>query len=71
LVSAPPDPRRGRWSLLWAGDGNAVAALLDETPVAFVLADHVRGYARYVKSGAEPWALPWDEDRFIAAFDVR
>jgi hypothetical protein len=71
LASAAPDPGQGRWSLLWAGDGNAVAALLDETAVAFVIADHSRGYARYVKSGAEPWALPWDEGRFTTVFDGR
>ena len=64
----PPDPRHGRWSLLWSRDGHAVAALLDDRPIAFVVGGHARGYARYVKAGANPWALPWDESAFAATF---
>lgn len=65
---APPDPRHGRWSLRWSRDGHAVAALLDEQPIAFVVGGRSRGHARHVKAGANPWALPWDEDAFAAAF---
>ena len=65
----PPDPRHGRWSLLWSPDGNAVTALLDDQPIAFVVGGHSRGYARHVKAGATPWALPWDEKAFAAAFE--
>src|SRR5688572_1706020 len=68
---APPDPHHGRWSLLWSRDGHAVAAVLDEQPIAFVVGGHPRGYARHVKSGANPWALPWDEAAFAAAFAPR
>ncbi len=68
LAATPPDPARGDWSLLWSQDGHAVAALLNERPVAFVVGDRPRGYARYVKGGADPWALPWDEDTFTTVF---
>ncbi|MGH9238901.1 MAG: hypothetical protein ACRD3G_12750 [Vicinamibacterales bacterium] len=68
VEGAPPDPRHGRWSLLWSRDGHAVAALLDDRPIAFIVAGQSRGYARYVKAGANPWALPWDEGSFAAAF---
>ena len=68
VEGAPPDPRHGRWSLLWSRDGHAVAALLDDRPIAFIVAGQSRGYARYVKAGANPWALPWDDGAFAAAF---
>ena len=64
LAATPPDPGQGEWSLLWSGDGHAVAALLNGRPIAFVVAGRPRGYARYVKGGADPWALPWDEGVF-------
>ena len=63
-----PDPHDGRWSLRWANDGHAVAALLDGQPIAFVIGGRQRGYARYVAAGADPWALPWDSELFAATF---
>ena len=68
LATAAPDPHHGRWSLLWSRDGNGVAALLDERPIAFAIAGSPRGYARYIQGGAEAWALPWDEKLFAATF---
>ena len=70
LAGTPPDPRQGDWSLRWSRDGHAVTALLDEHPIAFVVAGRSRGYARYVKAGADPWALPWDEDLFATVFSA-
>ena len=66
-----PDPHRGHWRLLWAEDDSAVAALLDDQAMAFVVAGQPRGHARYVLEGAQPWALPWDQLRFDAHFDQR
>jgi hypothetical protein len=68
MVASPPDPRRGRWSFRWSEDGDAVAVLLDDQPLACVLAAHPRGYARFVQDGAAAWALPWDEDLFATTF---
>jgi hypothetical protein len=70
LADTPPDPHQGEWSLRWSRDGHAAAALLDGHPIAFVVAGRPRGYARYVKGGADPWALPWDEDTFSTVFNA-
>ena len=68
LADVLPDPDQGRWSLRWSPDGHAVSALLNERPIAFVIGGRPRGHARYVKSGADPWALPWDENIFVTVF---
>ena len=68
LAAALPDPHQGRWSLQWSRDGHAVAALLDERPIAFVVGGRPRGHARYVQGGADPWALPWDDEMFATVF---
>src|SRR5688572_22540106 len=70
LAGTPPDPGQGEWSLRWSRDGHATVALLDGQPIAFVVAGRPRGYARYVKAGADPWALPWDEDIFSTEFSA-
>jgi len=65
---ARPVPAEGRWRLLWSEDGLAVAALLDGKAIGFVRAGTKRGRARFVRYGADSWALPWDSVDFGAVF---
>ena len=56
------------WRFLWSSDGDAVAALLKDVPVGFVIAGIKRGFSRYAKPGGAAWGLPWDAQLFKARF---
>ena len=61
-------PTSNRWTVQWSADGEAVAALLDDQPIAFIVAGQQRGYARYIAADAQSWALPWSEETYAEAF---
>ena len=63
-------PAPDRWSVVWSPDGESVAALLDGQTIGFIAAGRKRGNARYIKDGAESWALPWTDDAYCEAFPL-
>ena len=65
-VASPPATER--WSVQWSVDGHSVAALLDGLPIGVISATGRGGMARFIGTGADPWALPWDEDAYRAVF---
>ena len=63
-----PVPDASRWNVLWGARGEAVAALLDGRPIGMVRVGQARGFARFIRAGAAPWALPWNEPAFAGVF---
>ena len=61
-------PAENRWSARWGREGHSVAVLLDNRPIGWAEAPSKRGFALYVRAGAEPWARPWVAMAFEAAF---
>lgn len=64
LIKSPLDHE---WSFLWSPDGESVAALKDDVPVAFLVSDEKQGYSReLIQDG--PWGRIWSEERFQTTF---
>ena len=62
-------PTQHAWSFLWSSDGESVAVLMDDQPVACIVAGTKGGYSReLVKDG--PWGHPWSDKVYAATFDV-
>ncbi len=58
------------WSsirLLWSDDGNAVALLMNNLPVGFVVADDKRGVSRHLANNG-PWGLIWNQELYDKNF---
>jgi hypothetical protein len=51
----------------WTERGDAVTALVDDEPVAFLVVGEPRGYSRAIAVDG-PYGHPWDEARFAACF---
>jgi len=65
-----PTPEAYAWSFTWSVDGEAVAICADGVPLAFVRADHKRGFSRHLtRSG--PWGEPWSEGIYASTFGTR
>jgi hypothetical protein len=54
----------------WTADGQSVALLRNNSPIAMILADAKRGFSRAVgKSG--PYGDPWDQAKYERVFGKR
>jgi len=61
-------PSSHEWSFAWSCDGEAVALLKDDAPVAFIIAGTKGGYSReLVKDG--PWGHPWSSKLYKTTFE--
>ena len=63
------NPQSSSWSFLWSRDGESVSLLIDEQPLAFIIASSQRGYSRNLLARG-PWGSPWNSDVFDATFDT-
>lgn len=61
------NPIAAEFSFMWSADGNAVALLRNNRPIAFASTTEKFGYSKAV---VRPSALanPWDQQRFEATF---
>lgn len=64
--SSSPD-LSGKIQLRWSRDGESVAIVVDQAPLAMIVAGSPRGYSRAIlRSG--PWGEPWNEELFVRTF---
>jgi hypothetical protein len=62
------EPMKQEWSFLWSPDGESVAILKNDAPVACIVAGMKRGYCReLIKDG--PWGQPWSDKVYRETFD--
>ncbi len=62
-------PTTHEWSFLWSSVGESVAVLMDDEPMACIVAGTKGGYSReLVKEG--PWGHPWCNKLYEATFDA-
>jgi hypothetical protein len=61
------NPDAFAWSFLWSADGESIAVLRDDVPVAVIRASEKRGYSKGV-SKVGPWGHPWSEVVFDSIF---
>jgi hypothetical protein len=60
-------PEAHQWTFTWSSDGESVAALKDDKPVACVVAGSKFGYSRELIADG-PWGRPWSDDVFRSTF---
>lgn len=60
-------PAEFAWSLLWSEDGESVAVLRDDLPVAFIRRGEARGYSKAIAK-AGPYGNPWSQQMFEREF---
>ena len=56
------------YSLVWSADGEAVQALFDQRPIAFLVAGHKRGFHIALRVDC-PWGRPFDWQLYSVLFD--
>ena len=60
-------PEESEFAFEWSGDGDAVAILRNEVPLAFVTMKERLGFSKAVIKQS-PFANPWDEERYLSLF---
>ncbi|HLW67198.1 MAG TPA: hypothetical protein VKS79_17930 [Gemmataceae bacterium] len=60
-------PGKFSWSLLWSDDGESVAVLRDDAPLAFILNGEKRGYSKAIEK-VGPYGNPWSKELFERTF---
>ena len=61
------DPRWSAMRLVWSADGESVAFVYQDDPLAFIARGEKAGYSRNVVR-TSPWGRLWDPARFDALF---
>jgi hypothetical protein len=65
-----PKPEVADFSLEWSADGQGVALLRNNSPLAMILADAKRGFSKALsKSG--PFGEPWDQSAYERVFGTQ
>jgi len=59
-----PTPSEKSISVRWSADGNAVAVLVDGSPVGLASMSAECGMSRYLRESC-PWGEPWDDARWV------
>ena len=59
------EPDAHNWMFAWHDDGDSVALLCDDTPVALLVAWERRGWSRNLRRDG-PWGNVWDDNQYAA-----